>query len=171
MHSRKLATAAAILSVSLPVTALAQDNGDATEDLDLTIRLMPEGASEGSEITRTITLPDSVPERVGRTVPGENAGQDAGARGEGGRPDDVGPGGVSLPEVDAPGLDVAEDAIAGEGGREFGQELRDRMNDNREERGRGQPPEDLPLPGETGADAGPPGDVPTPDTPAGPPGD
>lgn len=167
MIFRKLATAAAILSVSLPVTALAQDNGDATEDLDLTIRLLPEGAEEGSDVTRTITLPESVPERVGRTVPGENAGEADGA--ETGRPDDAGPGDVSLPDVDAPGLDVAEDAITGEGGRDFGQDMRDRMNDNREELGRGQRPDDLPDsdPPDT---AGPPDAPGPPDTP-GPPGD
>ncbi len=166
MNSQRLTAAAAILILMAPAAALAQSGDGSSEDLDVTIRLMREGESEVGDVTRTITLPDSVPEGVSRDVPGENAGT-----GDGGQPDDAGGADdVTLPEgVDSPGLEVAEDAVAGEGG-ELGRELRDRALDNREELGRGQgPPDDLPAAGDGGA---PLDDVPMPDGPsagAGPP--
>lgn len=168
MISRRWITLTAIVSISLPAAAFAQGEDGATEDLDLTIRLMPEGAEEGSDITRTITLPDSVPDRVGRTVPGENAGLGDGEREERGRREDAGP-----PEgVDAPGLDIAEQARSGERGRELGETLRERALENREDAGRGGPPDGVPRP-DTAGNGGAPDDVPRPDTPGngGPPDD
>lgn len=158
MNTHGFAMLAAIAGLALPAAAPAQDSDGAAEDLDLTIRLMPEGSEDGREITRTITLPESVPERVPRTVPGEDAGAGRDASDEPG-----GPGNARPPEgIDAPGLDIAEQARSGEDGRELGRELRERALENREDAGRGggPPAAGVPAPDTPGGDAGPPEDLP-----------
>jgi len=119
-------TIAAAVLLLLTGRATGQESADAEveiDDLEVTMTLLPADGARPEAITRTITLPPAA-ERTGA--------DDAADRG-------------------AEGREIAEEAR--DRGREFGQEMAEQARENREDAGRGGPPEDPP---------GPPDDLPNP---------
>jgi len=134
----------ALLAFVAPINVSAQeDSGESIETLDLTMKLMPEGASLPEAVTRVIELPPAVVDAAR-----ENAASGLGQANAG-------------RENRQAGLDRA--AEAGEQGRERAQEVREDVGRG----GRGpfdaDPPGPPNLPGDQPGPGGP------PDTP-GPPG-
>ena len=118
------------------------DGGRVDQNLDLTMTLLPEGATKPDAITRVITLPDVAFDQAGDNASqGLETADDARARREA-------------------GLQTAADAI--EGGREFGQSMREQAQENRENRGRGDPPAPPDSPGAPNPPGRPPGNPPGP---------
>ena len=123
----------------------AQDSstaGGADDDtLELTMTLLPEGATLPDAVTKVISLPE-----VAADAAGEHAGEGLGKANEARAGGDEG---------------LEQAAEAREGGREFGQQMREQAQEDRENNGHGQPPEppgrpDAPGNGNPGAPPGPP---------------
>jgi hypothetical protein len=132
-----LVVAAATLAA--PRAYTQEDGADqGVETLDVTMTLMPEGATLPDAVTRVLELPEAAAETARDSAAHglETANQ---ARGN------------------APALGEGGDAR--ENGREFGQEVREQAQQNREDVGRGSPetagPPDVPGPPEKSP--GPPG--------------
>jgi hypothetical protein len=137
MHIFRL-TIAAIALMVLAAGARAQDGGG--DSLDLTMKLLPEGAVSPEAITKTIALPPAA------SATGVANSENGRARANEAR------------EARETGRENA--AEAQERGREFGQEIAEQARENRDNAGRGNSPDrpdrpDLPGP------ANPPG-PPTP---------
>ena len=111
-----------------------------SESLELTIRLMPEGATSSEAVTKTIVLPPAA------SATGVENSQDGVERANEAR------------ESRGVGQDRA--AEARERGREFGQQMSEQARENRDEAGHGNP--DRPRPN-------PPGPNPPGPNPPGPP--
>lgn len=136
-HPRRQASLLAC-ALSLAGVVSAQDAADEEplpEDLELTMTLMPEGANLPEAVTRTIELPPPASTRNGAAASADGIARANEAR-----------------ESREQGLDTA--AEAREKGRELGEEMAEQARENREDAGRGRPPE--PPPG------GPPDDLPGP---------
>ncbi len=134
-----LPVAIVALLLTIPA-ALAQDeSGDEVvpEELELTMTLLPSGADRAEDVTRSIPLPPAASRGVEAS---ENGKDKADAAGDGGR--DF-------------GHETA--AEARERGQEFGEEMAERARENREDSGRGGPPDEPP--------GGPPDDLPEPPVP------
>jgi hypothetical protein len=125
--------------------ALAQDARPPVETLDVTMRLMPAGATLPDAVTKVIELPPAAGDQATESSSQglETANE---ARAERGNP---------------------EAAERGEQGRERGQQMREQAQENRENAGRGGGPPESPGPPDT--PGGPPGGPPT-QPPGGPPG-
>jgi hypothetical protein len=133
-----LAVTAATMTLVAPRAYTQEDDADGVETLDVTMTLMPEGATLPDAVTRLIELPDAAAETAR-----ESAAQGLETANE------------ARANRDA-GLGVAGEAR--ENGREFGQEVREQAQENSENAGRGGrpdpagppevpgPPEDLPGP-------------------------
>lgn len=143
MKVRKTLTAFSALAFALGAgAAVAQDGDDGTDDLELTMTLMPEDAELPDAVTRELELP--------RYAEGENEGEYI-------------PSAQGV-EHGTQGLDTAN--LAREDGRAFGEAAREAAQDNREEFGQGERPDlDDVLPDQVPDDHTP--DLPEP--PAGPP--
>lgn len=116
--------------------AMAQEDAETepvTDDLELTMTLLPVDAEHPEGITRTIELP---PAASARGNEASQQGRDT--------------ANTALENREA-GLETA--AEARERGQEFGEEMAEQARENREDAGRGGPPTDPP---------GPPDDVPGP---------
>lgn len=125
------------LGVLLAGAAGAQQPADdepVPRELEVTMTLMPEGAREPEAVTRVIELPAAASARAAE------ASEHGLSRADAAR------------EARQEGLDRA--AEAREKGRELGEEIAEQARENREDAGRGRPPE--PPPG------GPPQDPPGP---------
>lgn len=133
VHMRSVLLAVVFAVVTAPAAAEdGPDPAELTEDLDLTMRLMPQDAQRPDIITKTITLP---PAALRNRQDDGDAGDDAEDRGQDGR-------------------DIADEAR--ERGRDFGQDMAERARENREDATRGGPPEDIPGPPDD-LPGGPPG--------------
>lgn len=109
----------------------AAEDQQIPEELELTMKLMPEDAVLPEAVTRTIELPPPADARAAEAAaPGQARANEARER----------------------GLDTA--AEARDKGRELGEQMAEQARENREDAGRGRPPE--PPPG------GPPEDPPGP---------
>jgi hypothetical protein len=126
--------------------ANAQDGtADRIDTLDVTMTLMPEGATLPDAVTKVIELPEAAAAAAEENAaPGTDTANAARANREA-------------------GLEVAADAR--EQGREFGQQMADQAQENRENAGRGNPPDSAGPPDVPGA----PNDLPNPANPPGPP--
>lgn len=124
------------------VVAQAQDGSEQGEvtDFELTITLLPRGATEPEALTRRIELPPTA--QAGAAAQGLSRANEARGRREA-------------------GLDTAIDAV--EQGREHGQAMREQAAEARENAGRGEPPEPPRRP-----DVGPPDSPGNPDSPGKP---
>jgi hypothetical protein len=135
--------------VFVAAAAVAQEDNADIETLDVTITLLPEGATTPEAVTRIIELPAAANDSARqRSADGIQRANDA----RGNRQD---------------GLDTA--AEARESGRALGQQMRERAQEDRENAGRGGPPDGAgpqSPPGPPGPPNGPPGPPQTP----GPPG-
>lgn len=157
-NQRALVVAGMLLVGS--ASAIAQEAGapgNAADTLDLTMTLMPEGATRPDAVTRIIELPAEAAEAAQ-----ENAARGLSTANE-------------ARANRASGLDVA--AEAREQGAEFGQQIREQAQENRENAERGRPdsagPPDTPgvpadRPGPPDA-PGVPADLPGPPVVPGPP--
>jgi hypothetical protein len=122
--------------------AFAQEEGEdgAVETLDVTMRLMPEGATLPDAVTKVIELPaaaaDQAREEAASGLETANEARDSHGAGQA--------------------------AEAAEQGRERGQQMREQAQENRENAGRGEPPATPP-----GGPSGPPGSPPA-NPPGGP---
>jgi len=125
----------------------AQDSstaGGADDDtLELTMTLLPEGATLPDAVSKVISLPE-----VAADAAGEHEGEGLGKVNE-------------AREARAGGDEGLERAAEPrEDGREFGQQMREQAQDDRENNAHGQPPESPDLPdapdGNPGAPPGPP---------------
>lgn len=143
-----VAVAAGYLVLGAPVHAQdANDSGTDADSLDVTITLLPEGATQPDAVTKTIKLPDSIPSQSRAAPPGLGKANDNKDR-------------------RAQGLATAEEARAQ--GSEFGQEMRQQAAEQRANAERGKGPGDAGPPGQGGTNPGSsPPDHPTP--PAGTP--
>jgi hypothetical protein len=123
--------------------AFAQEEGEEgapVETLDVTMRLMPEGATLPDAVTKVIELPAAAADQATESAaPGLETANEA---------------------RDNRGAEQAADAA--EQGRERGQQMREQAQENRENAGRGEPPATPP-----GAPNGPPGGPPA-NPPGGP---
>lgn len=122
--------------------AYAQDttDDDSAADFELTMTLLPEGATRPDAVTRVIELPGSAAPEATENARGLDTANDARSR-------------------RAAGLDIATDAT--QRGRAFGEAMREQAQENREDAGREspEPPNRPDLP-----------DRPGPANPPGPPG-
>ncbi|HSD70431.1 MAG TPA: hypothetical protein VLB07_12800 [Woeseiaceae bacterium] len=139
---KRFTTVAATMAVAIAANdaAIAQNTkpDDATfAELEVTMVLMPPGATRPDAVTKTIELP-----RPARDTGDDNSskGQDTADEARENRED---------------GLETAGNAR--ERGREFGQEMAEQARENREDAGRGNAPDEPP--------GGPPDDLPTPPQP------
>ena len=120
------------LVLACSLSAHAQD-AHGVENLDLTMKLLPEGAKDAAPITRQIELP---------AVPPQGTGTGRGAS-------------DGKPPLDGPGAGQDTAAEARERGREFGQDVAQQARDSRENAGRRPdvqppgPPDNLPGPPST----------------------
>ena len=127
--------------------ALAQEEGNPADTLDVTMRLMPAGATLPDAVTKVIELPAAAADRAS-----ESSSQGLGTANE------------------ARANHGAEQAAeAAEQGRERGQQMREQAQENRENAGRGGPPESPGPPDGPGGPGNSPGGPPT-EPPGGPPG-
>jgi hypothetical protein len=113
-----------------------------TDNLDVTMTLLPESAKSPEPITRRIELPAA-------ENPAGEKGQSGAQQGE-----------QSSPPLDGPGQGRDTAAEARERGREFGQDVAEQARENRENAGRGHAPDVRPP--------GPPIDLPSPPNAPGP---
>lgn len=117
-------------------TVMAQEpevDAAVSAELEVTMVLLPQGAVRPDSITKTIELP--------------RPAAASGANGEQGR--DIAEAARNQGQE---GLEIAEEAR--ERGREFGQDMAEQARENREDAGRGGPPEEPP--------GGPPDELPGP---------
>ncbi len=128
MSVRNLLPLLSMVSISMCFAqSLRAQEARGTGNLDLTMKLLPEGATSAEPITRQIELPATPPSSAGND-------KDQGAK-------------SSPIEGAGTGRDTA--AEARERGREFGQDVAEQARENRENAGRGR--------GSTGPPATPPG--------------
>ena len=123
-----LTTAASLLSCSWAHAQVAENSGSdgGDQSLDLTMTLLPEGATLPDAVTRVIELPEAASDRARDSAnPGLESADNARERRD-------------------TGLEIAADAI--EGGREFGQAMREQAQESRENAGRADPPDRPELP-------------------------
>jgi hypothetical protein len=136
----------ALAALSFRLPAFAQENSsDTDENLELTMTLLPEAATLPDAVTKTIELPE----------PASETGADSSAQGLA-TANEARDHSDQSDHSDA-GLETA--AEARERGRDLGQDMAAEAQQNREDQGRGTPPEESP----------PPPDHPTPPNPPGPP--
>ena len=138
MHTYRLAILATALMV-VAAGARAQD-AESNDSLDLTMKLLPEGAASPEAITKTIALPPAA------SASGVANSENGRARANEAR------------EARETGRENA--AEARERGRDFGQEIAEQARENRDNAGRGNAP-DRPDRPELPDQANPPG-PPTP---------
>ena len=143
-----VAVAAGYLVAGVPVHAQdANDSGTDADSLDVTITLLPEGATQPDAVTNPIKLPDSIPSQSRAAPPGLGKANDNKDR-------------------RAQGLATAEEARAQ--GSEFGQEMRQQAAEQRENAERGKPsdtPGNGPSPSLPDHANPPPAPTPSPATP------
>lgn len=121
-----------------PTGDAVPDEEPVSEELELTMKLMPAGAELPDAVTKTIQLP---PAASAQAAEASARGLSTANEAKQNRPD---------------GLDTAADAR--ERGREFGDAMAEQARENREDAGRGNPPT---------PPSGPPDDLPGPPEPPG----
>lgn len=107
----------------------AHDTGPDTDNLDVTMTLLPEGAKQPDAVTRTITLPSAASSQAASASGLDKANANRDRREN--------------------GLKTAEEARAE--GRDFGQEMRQQAAEQRENAERGKKPSDAGPPEQPGA--------------------